>query len=420
MHLILNIFELFTSLWRGTIDCDPADDVKTWPWAVLKDEVWQRHGEAVANATPYLPGSFDRPPRNIAEKISSGYKAQECLTYFFGLGPGLLHGILPDIYWKNYCKIVRAYRIISQREIPTVNVVEAYKNFYEAVEEFEQLYYQRFGTRVHFCRQSVHQFLHLASEITRLGPGAYYTQWTMERTIGNLKEELKQHSTPYANIAQRGCRRAQVNALKAMIPDLEPATKLPRGSEDLGSGYVLLRAKDEYNQVIHGAQGDAIQEYLEAVTGVESPENFRPSLQRWARLRLPNGQIARSAWKEKQKALNKVRMSRNVWYLDEAETERYGEIQFLFQAEVEHEIITVALMSPYNSLDEDLFRDSFSTLAVYHIPEEGQYEVVEVTSISSVVAMVPFDEGRVFAVHKMGLEICSMAGDVEADNEREN
>ncbi|KAJ7713380.1 hypothetical protein B0H16DRAFT_1341428, partial [Mycena metata] len=35
MHLILNIFELFTSLWRGIIDCDPADDVKTWPWAVL-------------------------------------------------------------------------------------------------------------------------------------------------------------------------------------------------------------------------------------------------------------------------------------------------------------------------------------------------------------------------------------------------
>ncbi|KAJ7029089.1 hypothetical protein C8F04DRAFT_1289045 [Mycena alexandri] len=223
---------------RGTIDCDPAEVFKTCSWAVLKEEVWKRHGEAVAGATPYLPGSFDRPPRNIAEKISSGYKAQECLTYFFGLGPGLLHGILPDIYWKNYCKIVRAYRIISQREIPTANVVEAYKNFYEAVED-------------------VHQFLHFAPEIIRLCPGAYYTQWTMERTIANLEEELKQHSTPYANIAQRGCRRAQVNALK-VIPDLEPPTKLPRGSEDLGSGYVLLRAKDEYNQGIHGVQGDAI------------------------------------------------------------------------------------------------------------------------------------------------------------------
>ncbi|KAJ7127982.1 hypothetical protein C8R44DRAFT_616530 [Mycena epipterygia] len=426
MHLILNIFDLFLSLWRGTIDCGPGDDVKTWAWAVLKDNVWKQHGEAVADATPYLPGSFDRPPRNIAEKISSGYKAQECLTYFFGLGPGLLHGILPKIYWENYCKIVRSYQIISQREIPTVDVVEAYKNLYEGVEEFEALYYQRKGSRIHFCRQSIHQFVHLASEILRLGPGAYYTQWTMERTIGNLKEELKQHSTPYANIAQQGCRRAQVNALKAMIPDLEPPEKLPRGSEELGSGYVLLRAKDEYNQVIHGAQGDAIQEYLEAVTGVVSPDHFRPSLQRWARLRLPNGQIARSAWKEKQKALNKVRMARNVrvgpvntQYIDEAETERYGEIQFFFQAEVENEIITVALISPHASLDQELFRASSKALAVFELPEDGHFEVVEVTSILSVVAMVPFDEGRVFVVHKMGLEISSMAGDVEVDNEPE-
>jgi hypothetical protein len=37
-----------------------------------------------------------------------------------------------------------------------------------------------------------------------------------------------------------------------------------------------------------------------------------PKIARWARLRLPNGQVARSRWKETQKPLNKVRMSRNV------------------------------------------------------------------------------------------------------------
>lgn len=86
---------------------------------------------------------------------------------------------------------------------------------------------------------------------------------------------------------------------------------------------------------------------------------------------------------------------------------------------MENEIITLALISPYDNLDQDLFADSLSTLAVFDIPEDGRYEVVEVTSISSVVAMVPFDEGRVFAVHKMGLDICSMAGDAEADTEAE-
>ena len=27
-------------------------------------------------------------------------------TYIFGAGPALFHGILPDNYWWNYCKLV--------------------------------------------------------------------------------------------------------------------------------------------------------------------------------------------------------------------------------------------------------------------------------------------------------------------------
>ncbi|KAJ8089822.1 hypothetical protein PM082_018398 [Marasmius tenuissimus] len=58
----------------------------------------------VAAATPFIPISFDRPPRDPAEKISSGYKAWEFL-YFFGLGPCLLYGLLPNKYWSQYCKL---------------------------------------------------------------------------------------------------------------------------------------------------------------------------------------------------------------------------------------------------------------------------------------------------------------------------
>ena len=44
----------------------------------------------------------------------------------------------------------------------------------------------------------------------------------MERTIGNLGEEIWQPSKPYANLSQRGLIRNQVNALIAMVPDLVP------------------------------------------------------------------------------------------------------------------------------------------------------------------------------------------------------
>jgi len=57
---------------------------------------------------------FDRPPRNPAEKISSGYKAWEFLTYVFGLGPGVFLDILLDIYWTHFCKLVAGIRLLYQ------------------------------------------------------------------------------------------------------------------------------------------------------------------------------------------------------------------------------------------------------------------------------------------------------------------
>jgi hypothetical protein len=63
----------------------------------------------------------------------------------------------------------------------------------------------------------------------------------IEQTIGNLGQEVKQLSNPFANLSEQGLRRAQVNALKAMIPTLEPNNnRPPRGSIDLDNGYLLL------------------------------------------------------------------------------------------------------------------------------------------------------------------------------------
>ena len=313
MHLIsLNLTDLLIKLWRGTMDCEPSDDRAAWDWAVLKGDTWKTHGKSVADATPYLPGSFDRPPRNPAEKISSGYKAWEYLMYIFVLGPALLHGILPDRYWRNYCKLVKGIRLIHQCRIIREQLREAHALLVQFVEEYELLYYQRRGDRIHFCRQSLHALLHIVPEIVRVGPGVYYTQWTMERTIGNLGEEIKQPSKPYANLSQRGVRRCQVNALKAMIPDLEGDTnKLPRGAVDLGNGYVLLRARDKTASELSGEMETAVWAYFrDAVGDLAIDTHLRVT--RWSRLRLPNGQIARSNWKESLKTIAHVRIARQV------------------------------------------------------------------------------------------------------------
>jgi hypothetical protein len=314
MHLgSLNLPDLLINLWRGTLDCDKKDDITTWEWARLRGRVWEDHGRQVAATTPYLPGSFDRPPRNPAEKISSGYKAWEFLLYIFGLGPGLLLNILPDIYYRNFCKLVFGMRIIHQHQINRNDLQKAHEALLEFASEFEILYYQRRTDRLHFVRQSIHAVTHLAPEVTRIGPPTCSSQWTMERTIGNLGQEIRQQSNAYANLSQRGLLRSQINALKAIIPDLDPLPPaMPRGSKDIGDGFILLRAKDKALRAMRHCERLAFADYLKNTHAVQVPDHWSPEVVRWARLRLPNGQVARSAWKEKLKPLEKVRMARNV------------------------------------------------------------------------------------------------------------
>ncbi|ETW75994.1 hypothetical protein HETIRDRAFT_54136, partial [Heterobasidion irregulare TC 32-1] len=121
--------------------------------------------------------------------------------------------------------------LIHQQQITHTEIRLAYWLLIEFSEGFEELYYQRKTGRLHFCRQSVHALLHLAQQVTHCGPPGYTTQFTMEQMIGDLGSEIKQHSNPYANLSQRGLRRAQVNALKAMVPDLNAVTNtLPCGA----------------------------------------------------------------------------------------------------------------------------------------------------------------------------------------------
>jgi hypothetical protein len=307
MHLAsLNLPDLLINLWRGTLDCDESDNRSTWDWAKLVGHTWEEHGRQVAAATPYLPGSFDRPPRNPAKKISSGYKAWEFLLYLFGLGPGLFYNILPEKYYKNFCKLVYGMRIIHQYQINQAALLKAHAALLEFACEFEILYYQRRADRLHFVRQSIHAVTHLAPEVLRLGPPACTSQWTMERTIGNLGQEIRQPSNPYANLSQRGLLRSQINALKAMVPDLDPLPPtVPQGGKDCGDGYVLLRA-------MRPCEKQAFAAYLNDTHALQVADDWSPGIARWARLRLPNGQVARSSWKEQLKPLQKVRMARNV------------------------------------------------------------------------------------------------------------
>lgn len=317
MHLgYINGPDLLINAWRGNLTCDTrmGDSKDTWDWAVLKSAtVWNAHGKQVAAATPYLPGSFDRPPRNPAEKISSGYKAVEFQMYLYGLGPALFYGLLPTKYWRNYCKLVRGIRIVSQRRITRAELEEAHTSLLEFCTEWEDLYYQRKASRLHFVRQSIHALAHICPETMRIGPYACVTQWTMERVIGDLGSEIRQHSNPYANLSQRAVRRCQINAVTDMLPELIPKPQPPRASKTLEHGYTLMAKHEKAAHFITPAETTALDAFLQR-TRIQVDAKWRknPKIARWARVKLPNGQGARCLWIEGGTPLNKLRIARNV------------------------------------------------------------------------------------------------------------
>ena len=302
MHLVnLNDPDLLLGLWRGTMKIYPPDKIELWNWRVLVGNIWQAHGKTVALATPFIPSSFGRAPRNPAEKINSGYKAWEFQIYLIGLGPALFRHILPKEYWVNYCKYVSGIRILQKWVISPDDLQMGHRLLCEFTREFEELYYQRRADRIHFIRHSVHLLTHIASETIRVGPLSCYSQWAIETAIGNLGEEIRQDRDPYANIAQRGVLRAQLNSILAMFPnlDLGHTGTFPRGAKDLGQGYALLRACQTAAEPVTEAEENVILRYWEK-KGWPNRDAWPRAVKRWSRLQLPNGQKVRSGWYESQ------------------------------------------------------------------------------------------------------------------------
>ncbi|KIK25335.1 hypothetical protein PISMIDRAFT_9691 [Pisolithus microcarpus 441] len=377
MHLAGNLSDLLLSLWRGTIECNHLDHKNSWDWAIFHDDaVWTAHGQAVEDAGTSIPGSFDRKPRNIADKINTDYKTWEFHLYMFSLAPALLYSILPERYWTNFCKLVRGIQIMSQHTISKQDLEHAYVLLCSRGLEFKLIYYQLRQDRLHFIRPCVHQVLHLITEAMHKGPPICYAQWTMERTIGNLGQEICQPSKPYKNLAEEGVRRCRVSALLTIMPKLDNGIQgLPMGSVDLKDGFGVHRTR----------------------------------------------QIARSLWREKFKASTQVCISRNVKFIYN-EQERLGEVQYFARLATdsteedaeEARFRDIAILRLYTLPDERLLHLSSNTLVISK--SSNQFVVTHVKSIKSVVGMVPHSlrhpsgtiEDCFFLMEKPGLDISQL------------
>jgi len=133
----------------------------------------------------------------------------------------------------------------------------------------------------------------------------------LEQTIGNLEEEIKQPSNPFANLSQHGIRCAWVNALRALIPDLMPdkadVNHLPCGARDIEDGFVLLSVWEEVPHPLWDCEAATLREFLP-----DAQMGDKICIHQWAKLQLPTGQNCYSTWKEMQKPIEKCCTRCNV------------------------------------------------------------------------------------------------------------
>jgi hypothetical protein len=212
----------------------------------------------------------------------------------------------------------------------------------------------------------------------------------MERTIGNLREEIKQPSNPYKNLSERGLRRAQTNAAISML-NLDPPPAPPKGLVELGDGYFLLNPTARSPMKMTDAEKKAFLLYARGKEPGYLVGDKGIQVLRKGRIRLPTQQIGRTAWKEHQKSSDApLRISRMVkvrpllsslssqivtfsnQIIDEYEDEEgnsqkdifFGEVSYFFEAILNGESEGLAMVSLCDNPNSEILGRSRTTLWV--------------------------------------------------------
>jgi hypothetical protein len=100
-----------------------------------------------------------------------------------------------------------------------------------------------------------------------------------------------------------------------------------------------------------------------------------------------------------------------------------AEVQFYFRARLANKDYALALVSLFSEPEGPLFESSSGTVISCRYQGQDAYRVVEVTSILSVVSMVPIQRDgaqRYFLAEKLGLDMAYLAGISEDSNGGDN
>ncbi|KAF8268127.1 hypothetical protein EI94DRAFT_1439768, partial [Lactarius quietus] len=109
---------------------------------------------------------------------------------------------------------------------------------------------------------------------------------------------------------------------------------------------------------------------------------------RWAKLRIPNGQTARSVWYESGIKM-RVRRASCIEFKQDDNT-HIGNVQFFFYIRFGEDRHPLAMIRVFSLPDPQVFADSSETVYLSEpLSGDCSLAVIPVTAIHSVVAMFP-------------------------------
>ncbi|KZV59104.1 hypothetical protein PENSPDRAFT_760503 [Peniophora sp. CONT] len=416
MHaLAINALKHMCDILRGHIKCDPnnyaprnpnspIDKEGDWIWAVFKRNLalWERHGKLVEEARKYLPGFIERPSRNPARKVNSGYKCVEYLLWLAGLAPGFLQGEIPTEQWEHLCLLAAAIEILFEPGKTAAELDEATDLLADWQMGIETMYANLMVARLHFVPQHVHAAQHFPRDYLRFGPLIGIAQFPIERFIGILGDQITNYVNAMANLRERTLREVHLSALKCMYPEFDytddttPTTGRRRGAKlHLDNGCDYLHPCDHRPKDVSAGEVIAIRMYLRAEFGIERgdliwEEEQEEGIKRWSRCRLPNSRVARSRMREVGNP-GITRNSRNIKVkMNQSATGyHYGEVYYFFQIKSVQPHRSVAMISLYGDPDPWLLEHSSKKVWAAEYRGDAALRVVDVRSIAAVVGMVP-------------------------------
>ncbi|KAG7098084.1 hypothetical protein E1B28_000058 [Marasmius oreades] len=153
-----------------------------------------------------------------------------------------------------------------------------------------------------------------------------------------------------------------------------------------------------------------------------------PRMERFAQLRLPNGQVAWSLWQEQKWEDIKVRRAWNI-KLNLAGEVQFAEVLYYFTLIRKNVHYTLAAVWMFLAPDQQILDNSLSVLWVCEQAETDTITIIDVKWINGVIAMIPFrraglawdDEGDVYEYFVLEKLFCnSVVPDYDSNQDGEN